>query len=50
MLQYMEVVREIAKRKGKWHNYDRRFRLTKSQLTLTWGGNTSGNICRVVTG
>jgi len=37
MLKYMEVVREIAKRKGNWHNYDRKFRLTKSQLTLTWG-------------
>ena len=36
-LKYMEVVREIAKRKGNWHNYDRKFRLTKSHLTLTWG-------------
>jgi hypothetical protein len=35
MLKYMEVVREIAKRKGNWHNYDSKFRLTKSQLTLT---------------
>lgn len=37
MLKYMEVVREIAKKKGNWWFYDNKFRSTKSQLSVSWG-------------
>lgn len=37
MLKYMEVVREIHKKKGNWWFYDNKFRASKCQLQLGWG-------------
>lgn len=37
MLKYLDVIRDLAKQKGDWQNYDKKFRKSKMQLKLTWG-------------
>jgi len=37
MLKYLDVIRDIAKRRGDWAHYDSKFRQSKLQLKLTWG-------------
>jgi hypothetical protein len=36
LIKYMEVVREIARKKGNWWYYDHEFRSTKFQVQIGW--------------
>lgn len=36
LLKYVSLVRDLAKQKGDWLQYDKSFRQTKCQLQVTW--------------
>ena len=37
LLKYMDIVRDMARRRGNWYQYDVDFRKSKCQLNVTWG-------------
>ena len=37
LVKYMDIIRNMARQKGNWKQYDIEFRQSKCQLTVTWG-------------